>query len=65
VFSETFIEPVASLSNRTGAKPFATLSQRRLLHAVSSYLVWNATARLKVLQNLRNELPLIVFLGGS
>jgi hypothetical protein len=43
----------------------ATLSQCRLLHAVSSYRVWNATVCLKALQRGENELPLIDILGNQ
>jgi hypothetical protein len=65
VFSETRIQPVVSLVNRTGARRFATLSQHRLLHAVGSYRVWNATDSLKVLQKGGNELPTNRVLGNS
>jgi hypothetical protein len=42
-------------------KPLDTLSQRRLLHAVSNYLVWKATACLKALRRGRIESPIMEF----
>src|SRR5215210_2206020 len=45
--------------------PFATLSQRCLLHTMSSYPVWNATASLKALQRVGNEMPTKFILGNS
>ena len=53
----------------TGREPetrtsLATLSQRCLLHAVSSYWVWNATDSLKALQMRINEMPTKQFLGN-
>lgn len=47
------------------SRSLATLSQRCLLQAVSSYLAWNATACLKALQSGGNELPLLGVLGNS
>jgi hypothetical protein len=53
--------PLHSLALRE----LATLSPRRLLHEVSNYRNWKATACLNALQRDENELPLTGILGNS
>jgi hypothetical protein len=52
--------PLDSLAERE----LATLSQRRLLHEVSNYRNWKATACLNALQRGTNESPLMDILGN-